>query len=111
MLAMGSKISEEELKKALSAATPKERVSPKRKWVEKMIKSATKYHKICPYFDKKTGNCFIKQLKFMKSTKCDREGSFETCPIFISYLEEKYEWFKTTGQPLPMDFRDLTLSA
>jgi len=106
---MGSKISEEELNKALSATRPREKADPRRRWVEKMVKSAAKYHKICPYFDKKTGNCFIKQLKFLKSVRCDREGNFESCPVFISYLEEKFDWFRETGQPLPMDFRDLTM--
>jgi hypothetical protein len=108
---MGSKISEEELNKVLSTEGPKEKVDPKKKWVDRMLKSASKYHKICPYYDKKTGNCFIKQLKFMKSVKCDRDGKFEGCPVLISYLEEKYDWFKQTGQPIPMDFRDLTLFA
>ncbi len=108
---MGSRISEEELNKALTSVTPREKADPKKRWVDRMVKSAKKYHKICPYYDKKTGNCFIKQLKFLKNTKCDRDGKFEGCPAFISYLEEKYDTYKSAGGPLPMDFRDLTMFA
>jgi len=105
---MGSKISEEDLKKVLTTTAPEKTTDPKKRWVERMVKSAKKYHKICPYFDKKLGNCFIKQLKYEKTTKCDRDGKFEGCPVFIAYLEEKYDQYKSMGGPLPMDFRDLT---
>ncbi len=83
-------------------------VEAKKKWVERMVKSAKKYHKICPYFDKKTLNCFIKQIKSSKVVKCDRDGKFDGCPVFNQYLEERYEWYKSTNNPLPVDFRDLT---
>ncbi len=107
---MSSRISEEELNRMLSSATPsKEKADPKKRWVDRMIRSAKKYHKICPYYDKKTGNCFIKQLKFTKNTRCDRDGRFDGCVVFIEYLEEKYEWFKSSGQTPPVDFRDLTM--
>ncbi|MEO3993907.1 MAG: hypothetical protein QN229_06370 [Desulfurococcaceae archaeon TW002] len=80
----------------------------KRKWIEKMIKSAKKYHKICPYYDKKTANCFIKQLKSIKVSKCDRDGKFDGCVVFTGYLEERYEWYVSSGVLLPVDFRDIT---
>lgn len=80
----------------------------KKKWIEKMIKSAKKYHKICPYYDKKTANCFIKQLKNIKVSKCDRDGKFDGCAVFTGYLEERYEWYVSSGVLLPVDFRDIT---
>lgn len=85
-----------------------EREDPKRKWVERMTRSAKKYHKICPYYDKKTANCFIKQLKNVKTTKCDRDGKFDGCLIFVLYLEERYDWYVSAGGLLPVDFRDIT---
>ncbi|MGC8974770.1 MAG: hypothetical protein ACP5KB_01065 [Thermoprotei archaeon] len=84
------------------------REDSKKKWIEKMIKSAKKYHKICPYYDKKTANCFIKQLKNVKISKCDRDGKFDGCVVFTGYLEERYEWYVSTGVLLPVDFRDIT---
>ncbi len=81
---------------------------PKKRWIERMIKSAKKYHKICPYYDKKTANCFIKQLKNVKVSKCDRDGKFDGCAVFVDYLEERYEWYVSSGVLLPVDFRDIT---
>lgn len=80
----------------------------KKKWIEKITKSAKKYHKICPYYDKKTSNCFIKQLKNIKMSRCDRDGKFDGCSIFTGYLEERYDWYVSLGITLPADFRDLT---
>jgi len=107
---MGSKISEEELNKVLSATTPVvERRDPKRAWVDRMVRSAKLYHKICPYYDKKTSGCFIKQLKMLKKAKCDRDGRFEGCPVFIEFLEGVYDKLKRSGEPLPVDFRDIPM--
>ncbi len=106
---MSARISEEELNKYLTTPVTKEKKDPKRRWVDKMIRSAKLYHKICPYFDKKTGNCFIKLLETTKKARCDRDGKFEGCPVFSGYLERMYDKFKAEGTPLPMDFRDLPM--
>ena len=74
---------------------------PKYKWIRQIMLSARKYHKLCPYYDKRTGKCF---LEF--DYKCDRGGKFDGCPIFIKYLEKKYEELKAKGKSLPMDFMD-----
>lgn len=76
-------------------------IDQKKKWVDKMIKSAKKYHKICPYYDKKTNSCFLRL-----GGKCDRDGKFDTCPVFIEFLEKKYDSFVRSGRPLPVDFMD-----
>ncbi len=107
---MSSRISEEELNKVLSAPLQQqEKKDPKKMWVERMLKSAKLYHKICPYFDKKTGGCFIKQLKTLKKAKCDREGRFDNCTVFTQFLEEVYDKIKSQGGILPMDFRDIPM--
>lgn len=77
----------------------------KQKWVQKMIKSAKNLHKICPYFDKKTGMCFLKL-----GSKCDRDGKFEVCNVFKQFIEKRYDEFKAKGRPLPTNFIDLTTS-
>jgi len=46
--------------------------------------------------------CFI-----TLGTKCDREGKFDTCPVFKAFLEEKYDDYKAKNQPLPLDFSDV----
>ena len=110
VIGMDSRISEEELKKVLATAAPSvERKDPKRAWVERMLRSAKIYHKICPYFDKKTGGCFIKQLKTLRKAKCDRDGRFEGCSVFVQFLEEVYDKIKAQGGVLPMDFRDIPM--
>ncbi len=76
-------------------------VDQKKKWVDKMLKSAKKYHKICPYYDKKTNACFLKL-----GSKCDRDGKYDTCPVFIEFLENKYDKIVKSGRPLPVDFMD-----
>ncbi len=107
---MGAKISEDELNSVLTATLPKqEKKDPKKRWVERMVKSAKLYHKICPYYDKKTTNCFIKQLYMYKRSRCDRDGRFEGCPVFVEFLERTYDRLKSEGTPLPMDFRDLPM--
>ncbi|MEM0037751.1 MAG: hypothetical protein QXX81_03510 [Zestosphaera sp.] len=85
-----------------------EKEDPKKRWVDKMIRSAKKYHKICPYYDKKTANCFIKQLKGVKISRCDRDGKFDGCSIFVTHLEERYDRYVSLGEFLPVDFRDIT---
>ncbi len=103
-MASSTRISKEELGKALSAVEEKERKDPKRKWVTRLMRSALQYHKICPYYDKKTVKCFL-QL----GEKCDRDGRFENCPVFIKFLEQKYDEYVSKGRTPPMDFLDLTL--
>ena len=93
-------ISEDELRRVLESES-KQKKDPKRRWVERMIKSAKQYHKICPYFDKKIDSCFL-QL----GDRCGRDGKFETCPVFINFLEKKYDDITKSGKPLPMDFLD-----
>ncbi len=74
------------------------------RWVQKMIRSAKQYHKLCPYYDKKTLQCFLRL-----GEKCDRDGRFETCPVFIEFLENKYMEYTSKGRSPPMDFLDITL--
>jgi len=95
------KISEEELRKALAAAEEREKRDPKKRWVQRMIRSAKLHHKICPYYDKKKGTCFK-----LLGGKCVREGRFENCPVFIQFLERKYDEIVALGKPLPVDFED-----
>lgn len=104
MVSTGVKVSEEELKKALTATEQKERADPKRKWVARMLRSARQYHKLCPYYDKRTTKCFLSL-----GEKCDREGRYDNCPVFVSFLERKYDEYSTAGRQPPMDFLDLTL--
>ncbi len=107
---MNSRVSEEELNRVLSTTVPTvEKKDPKRIWVERMLKSAKLYHKICPYYDKKTGGCFIKQLKTLRKAKCDRDGRFEGCQVFVQFLEDVYDKIKREGGILPMDFRDIPM--
>lgn len=68
------------------------------------MKSAKQYHKLCPYFDKKTVLCFIKL-----GAKCDRDGKFESCQVFVEFLERKYEEYSSRGRVPPMDFLDITV--
>jgi hypothetical protein len=98
------KVTDEELNKALmNTEDEKERKDPKKQWINKMIKSAKQYHKICPYYDRKTFQCFL-----MLGTKCPREGRFENCPVFIEFLDKKYTEISSKSKMLPMDFLDLS---
>jgi hypothetical protein len=99
-----TRITDEDLKKAL-LEKEKKPSDEKQRWVQKMIKKAKQYHKICPYFDKRTKMCFL-----TLGTKCDREGKFDICPIFKSFLEKKYDEYKAKNQPLPLDFTDVVAS-
>ncbi|MEM0373216.1 MAG: hypothetical protein QXV69_00565 [Sulfolobaceae archaeon] len=97
------RISEEEMNKVLAKAEKEaEKKDQKKQWVEKMIKSAKTYYKLCPYFDKKTTKCFL-QL----GEKCNRDGKYETCNVFISFLEKKYQEIVDKKRMLPLDFQDL----
>jgi len=102
-----SRITEDELKKALST-TVIEKKDAKKRWVERMLKSAKSYHKICPYFDKRLGNCFLRQLSEKKG-RCEREGKFDGCPVFMGFLESTYDKLVSEGKNLPIDFMDLSL--
>lgn len=84
-------------------------LSERAKWIEKIIKSAKQSYKLCPYFDKKTGSCFIKMVRSQKKARCDREGKFDTCPIFIGFVGEQYDRLSVSQKVLPQDFRDLQL--
>lgn len=81
--------------------------SPKRKWVNKMIKSARRYHKLCPYYDKRTGQCLLMPTVEGRQGKCDRDGRYENCPIFIKFLENAYDAYTKRKKVLPKDFQDL----
>lgn len=84
-------------------------LSEKNKWIEKIIRSAKQTYKLCPYFDKKTGSCFIRMMKSQKKAKCDREGRFDTCPVFAEFIGEQYDRLIQKSEVLPQDFRDLQL--
>jgi len=79
------------------------------KWVERIVKSAKQTYKLCPYYDKKTLSCFIKMMKSERKPKCDREGKFDTCPVFAEFIGEQYDKLVETSQVLPQDFRDLQI--
>ncbi|MET1101709.1 MAG: hypothetical protein ABWW69_04445 [Pyrodictiaceae archaeon] len=102
---MSIKIPEEELRRIMNQFEEKDRRDPKKRWVLRMLRSAKQYHKMCPYYDKRTGKCFL-QL----GERCDRDGRFDGCPVFIAWLSKKYDELKSKGKPLPMDFLDLTLA-
>ncbi len=78
--------------------------SEKDRWIQKMLKSAKQYHKLCPYYDKKTQQCFLRL-----GERCDRDGKFETCPVFIEFLAKRYDEYIEKGKTPPMDFLDLSL--
>ncbi len=105
-MSSNTKVTDHELQKALSEAEKKERESDeKQKWIQRMIRSARHHHKICPYYDKKTGMCFL-----TLGEKCTRDGRYENCPVFREFLEKKYEEYKSKGLPLPVDFADITIT-
>ncbi|MCE4610463.1 MAG: hypothetical protein F7B17_00640 [Desulfurococcales archaeon] len=88
-----------------------EEESPKRRWVNAMLKSAKRYHKLCPYFDKKTGQCLLYPTIFNTIGKCDREGRYDNCPIFMKFLENAYDSFTRRRKVLPRDFQELVNQA
>ncbi len=96
---MESGLQEDVLGKALSKEEKQK--DPKKRWVQKMIRSAKLHHKICPYFDRKKKLCFLKL-----GEKCPYEGKFDNCPIFVQFLEKRYDEITAAGKPLPADFED-----
>ncbi len=100
----GSYVSDDELQKALEKKSEKT-TSEKQRWMQRMLRSAKHHHKICPYYDKKTGMCFI-----ALGEKCDRDGRYDNCPRFLKFLEEKYEYYKSRNLPLPVDFADIVIA-
>ncbi|ALU11520.1 hypothetical protein EYM_02000 [Ignicoccus islandicus DSM 13165] len=107
---MHKTVSDKDLEKLLESTTGVEtedltkKDDPKYKWVRQIMMSAKKYHKLCPYYDKRTGKCFLEM-----DYKCDRAGKFDGCPVFIKYLAKKYDEITSKGKRLPMDFLDLPL--
>lgn len=106
------KMSEDEINRALAKAEKEaEKKDHKRIWIEKMVKSAKTYYKLCPYYDKKTSNCFL----IMSNTtpintsgnRCTREGKYENCPVFLAFLDNKYQEYVSKKKILPLDFLDL----
>ncbi|MEZ0394022.1 MAG: hypothetical protein ABWK00_03110 [Desulfurococcaceae archaeon] len=100
-----TRVTDEELQRALLEKREKKPADEKQRWVQRILRSAKQYHRICPYYDKRTRMCFI-----LSGTKCDREGKFEGCPVFKSFIESKYDEYKAKNLPLPMDFNDLVIS-
>ncbi|MEM1873537.1 MAG: hypothetical protein QXS85_03025 [Acidilobaceae archaeon] len=85
--------------------------SEEKRWVSVMMKSAKKYHKLCPYFDKKTVMCLISINIEGRQEKCPREGRFENCPTLVKFLEKAYKYYKERGKSLPRDFQDVVSQA
>lgn len=105
------KMSEDEINKALAKAEKEaEKKDHKKIWIEKMMKSAKTYYKLCPYYDKKTSNCFLvlsSTANTNNGNKCNREGKYENCPIFLGFLDAKYQEYTSKRKILPLDFLDL----
>jgi len=96
------KMTEEEMNRALAKSEKEaEKKDQKKQWVEKIVKSAKTYYKVCPYFDRKTSKCFI------IFNRCNRDGRFENCPVFIDFLEKKYDGISAKTRILPLDFMDV----
>ena len=83
----------------------------KTKWIEKMVKSAKRYHKLCPYYDKRTGQFLLMVTVEGRTGKCDREGRFDGCPVFTKFLEKMYEYYRSRKKVLPNDFQDVVQQA
>lgn len=82
-----------------------------KKWISLMIRTAKKYHKLCPYFDKKGSQCLLMATMEGKLGRCDREGRFEGCPTFTRFLETIYHKYTSQRKVLPRDFQDLMSEA
>lgn len=80
---------------------------PRQKWIIRIVKSMKMYYKKCPYFDTKSGDCFISFNS--NDNKCHRDGKYEGCPILEAFLGQRYDELKRKGKPIPYDFRDITL--
>ena len=81
--------------------------SPRRRWVEKMVKSSKRYHKLCPYFDKKTTQCLLMVTVEGRMGLCDRDGKYDNCPIFMKFLEKVYDSYTSRKKVLPRDFQEV----
>jgi hypothetical protein len=79
----------------------------KKKWILKMLKSAKAQYKLCPYFDKKTIQCFLMLTMKNKNSKCDRDGRFDTCPLFLEYLDKVYDNLNKNKKIMPNNFQDI----
>ncbi|EZQ06823.1 MULTISPECIES: hypothetical protein [Acidianus] len=102
------KMTEDEISKALAKAEKEaEKKDHKKIWMDKMMKSAKTYYKLCPYYDKKTSSCFLSTSNRGNREKCNREGRYENCPIFLGFLDEKYQDYTSKKKILPLDFLDL----
>ena len=88
-----------------------EEMTPEKRWIVKMIKSAKRYHKLCPYYDKKTKQCLLMITVEGRQGRCDRDGRFETCPIFTKFLEKMYKYYTENKKILPNDFQDVVNQA
>ncbi len=73
----------------------------KRAWIQKMVRSAKLHHKLCPFYDRKKKFCFLRL-----GEKCQFDGKFDNCSIFIGFLEKRYDEITASGKPLPVDFED-----
>ena len=80
---------------------------PKTKWIQRIIRSISMYYKRCPYYDMKTGICFIAYDR--EDNRCPREGRYEGCKILENFLARRYDEIVASGKPLPYDFRDLAI--
>jgi hypothetical protein len=89
-----------ESSKQVSTATDKQK-DQKKVWIQKMIKSAKLHHKLCPFYDRKKKLCFLRL-----GERCPYDGKFDNCPIFIGFLDKRYEEIIAAGKPLPIDFED-----
>jgi len=88
-----------------------EEETPEKRWIQKMIKSAKRYHKLCPYYDKKTGQCLLMVTVEGRPGRCDRDGRFDGCPVFNKFLEKMYEYYTSRKKVLPKDFQDVVNQA
>ncbi|MCX8195740.1 MAG: hypothetical protein N3F67_01450 [Acidilobaceae archaeon] len=82
-----------------------------RRWIALMYKTAKKYHKLCPYFDKKAVQCLLMATLEGKMGRCDRDGKFEGCPVFTKMLEKLYRHYTENRKALPRDFQDVISQA
>lgn len=105
------KMTEDEINKALAKAEKEaEKRDHKKIWIDKMLKSAKTYYKLCPYYDKKTSNCFLMLSSNDSNKKCNREGRYDNCPVFLAFLDNKYQEYTSKKKILPLDFLDLAQS-
>ena len=82
-----------------------------KKWIANMLKTAKKYHKLCPYFDKKTTQCLLMATVEGRVGKCDRDGKYDGCPVLVKFLEKLYKYYVERGKVLPKDFQDVVNQA